>query len=100
MTSRDERDDTRGSVSYQLGGWGHSVRLPKRRGGMWSRYTFDTLKEARAEQRKQLRDQAWKAKQRALAIKKDKNPRDAMYRWGDDFGHTFPIFKVTMEFCP
>jgi hypothetical protein len=113
VSKRDQRDDTHNSVTYQLGGWGDSCNPAKagRRGGFWRHYTFNTLKEARAEQQKQLSDQAWKVKQKALDLKKAmkaktdgfSNTRQLLlrrveHRWGEDFGHPFPIFKVTQEF--
>lgn len=95
-------NDTTNSVKFEMGGWGINFLKEGRRGGFWSHYTFDTLKEAQAEQKKQLADQAWRVKQKAKALKKKSTPKygpgSAEYMWGSAFGHTFPIFKVTREF--
>lgn len=95
--------DLKQGVTYELLGWGEShstdPRKKNRRGGFWSHYTFTTLKEAKAEQKKQLADQAYKVEQKAIDLKRF-GEKEAAFRWGEDFGHEFPVFEVTRKKMP
>lgn len=74
-------------VTYELEGWGNSATY------LWSRYTFTTLKEAKAEQQKQLRDQKFRNKKRAALAK------TCEVEFIPSVGE-FPIYKVTHELVP
>lgn len=80
-------------VTYEMEGWGNSNTYPGRRGGLWALYTFDTLKEAKAEQRKQLRDQKFRNKKRA-ALAKNLNEEFVLSVY------EYPVYKVTREQVP
>jgi hypothetical protein len=102
----DDKNATTNSMHFELQGWGPSFKNPGRRGGFWSRYGFDTLKEAKKEQKVQLLSQAENVAEKEKMLKKTKKTRSrelklqAEFRFGSDHGHTFPIFKVTREYVP
>lgn len=85
-------------VRWCLEGWGDSREHPGRRGGFWSIYSFETLKEAKREQKKQLKDQAWKKAQKLRELLRWRSKTCALKALAlTDFDKTFPIFKVTTE---
>lgn len=82
-------------VRWCLEGWGDSREHPGRRGGFWSIYSFETLKEAKREQKKQLKDQAWKKAQKLRELRRQFGKACAVKVF--DLDHPFTIFKVTTE---